>query len=146
MTKWILGALLALTGCAGAYGRAKTTPDIIGTAAKVDTTIEMTITGKDTVKHVWIGNHLASAPAVDAELKHHELDVKEKVGVARAENTWPKFTPPFYGGNYGGLSPGLGVQFPFNRGFNPACLSGGQVTARPMGEQVMVYQTPICRP
>ena len=116
MLKWILGALWALTGCAGAYGPAKTTPDIVGTAAKVDTLIEMTITGKDTVKVIKIGNHLESAPAVDAGLKHHELDVKRDVGVARAENTWPKFTPPFYGG-YG--SPGYisGVSSPIFDGW-----------------------------
>lgn len=91
-------ALVALTGCAGAYGPAKTTPDIVGVAATADTMIKMTITGKDTVKVVEIKTRVASAPASDVELKHHELEVKRDVGVARAEQ--PKFVSPFLGGNY----------------------------------------------
>jgi len=100
MLKWILCALVALSGCAGAYGRAKTTPDIVGTSTVIEKTTEMTVDAKgDTATVIKIVESQKSAPAVDEGLKHHELDVKRDVGVARAEQ--PKIVSPFWGGNYG---------------------------------------------
>src|SRR3989344_7098879 len=100
---WFFGPLFIGGGCVAAFARRRRTR-ILGAVVAVGVLILFFATGCAGANGT-IGD-LATAPlpadsATRADrvgLLHHGIDGVTAGGVARAENTWPKFTPPFYGG------------------------------------------------
>ena len=133
-TMWMC-ALVALTGCAASMQKQLTEPRIL---CRPDIPGYDSLSTASEVK-VW-----RNACEEEFQLKMAYIKNRPAVEQAKRGIFWPGFpgSPGYLPGHYPfGVGPtGFGFSF------NPACLSGGQVTARQMGEQVLIYQSPICRP
>ena len=128
----LLWLLISLTGCAAGMQKQMTEMSLMCEAISDSAQAE--------------GRVQTRKSACEEEFQLKMAYIKNRPAVEQAKRGifWPGFpgSPGYLPGHYPfGVAPtGFGFSF------NPACLSGGQVTARQMGEQVLIYQSPICRP